>query len=120
MTYLEKAQELYKMIGEGKLLDIFDDYYADDIVMIESSGKKYEGKEANLKREKDFAASVKEIHGIGYKAVTSNEAEAVTMVETWMDVTFNDDRRLIRDEVAVQRWKEGRIVDERFYYNSQS
>ena len=33
MTYLEKAQDIYNMLGQGQLLDAFDKYYADNVVM---------------------------------------------------------------------------------------
>ena len=34
MSYLEKAQDLYRMIGEGQLLDAFEKYYHENVVMV--------------------------------------------------------------------------------------
>ena len=35
-TYLERAADIYKMMGEGQMLDAFDKYYHDEIVSFES------------------------------------------------------------------------------------
>jgi len=60
---------------------------------------------------------LKEIHESGVRAITSNEKEATTMVESWMDVTMNDGKRHMMEEVAVQKWIGDQIIHERFYYN---
>nr|WKN37765.1 nuclear transport factor 2 family protein [Tunicatimonas sp. TK19036] len=118
MTYKEKAQDLYNMINTGQLMDAFEKYYHQDCVMVEATGDKREGKEANREYEKKFVSSVKEIHGGGVEAITSSEEDKVTTVESWMDVTFQDGNRLKLEQVAVQRWDDDQIVHERFYYNA--
>lgn len=41
------------------------------------------------------------------------------MVESWVDVTFKGAPGPMKfEEVAVQHWKDGKIVRERFYYNA--
>ncbi len=117
-TCMELATAMYQMMGEGKMLDAFDKYYHDDVVMIEATGDTREGKEANRKYEEQFLASVQEMHGGGVHAITSNEEEKVSMVEAWMDVTFQDGNRMKLEEVAVQHWKDGKVIRERFYYNA--
>ena len=62
-------------------------------------------------------ASVKEIHGGGIEGITSNEDDGITMVESWMDLSFQDGSRMKMEQVAVQKWQAGQIVKERFYYN---
>ncbi len=117
MTYQEKAQDLYNMINSGQLLDAFDKYYHDDVVMIEATGDKREGKSANRQYEEKFLSSIKEFHGAGVGAIASNEEDKTTSVESWMDVTFQDGNRVKLEQVAVQHWDYDQIVNERFYYN---
>jgi hypothetical protein len=62
-------------------------------------------------------SSIKEVHGGGVTAITSNQEEGITMSESWMEVTFHDGNRMKLEEVAVQKWKKGQIIHERFYYN---
>jgi hypothetical protein len=63
---------------------------------------------------------IKDVHGTGVNAITANEKEATTMVESWMDVTMKDGKRSKMEEVAVQKWKGDQIIHERFYYNMGS
>ena len=120
-SYLERAADIYKMMGEGKMLEAFDKYYADDVVMQEATGEVREGKATNREFEEQWLASIAEFHGGGPRAITSNEKEKVTMVEAWVDVTFKDGNRMLMEEVAVQHWNDdGLIVRERFYYNIPS
>ncbi len=117
MSYLDHAKDLYEMIYQGQILQAFEKYYHDDIVMTEATGESWSGKEANRKREEQFVGSVKEIHGGGVEAITANEDQNTTMVESWLDVTFQDDNRVKLEQVAVQKWQDDRIINERFYYN---
>ncbi len=118
---LDRATDIYKMMGEGKMLEAFDKYYHDDVVMQEATGDVREGKATNRQFEEQWLASIAEYHGGGARAITSNEEARVTMVEAWADITFKDGNRMMLEEVAVQHWNEdGLIVRERFYYNAPS
>ncbi len=117
MTYQEKAKDLYHMINTGKLMDAFEKYYHDDVVMVEATGDKREGKSTNRQYEEKFLSSIKEFHGAGVGAITSNEEDKTTSVESWMEVTFQDGNRTKLEQVAVQQWDDEQIKHERFYYN---
>ena len=118
MTYLEKVKTIYDMIFSGQLLDAFEQYYHDDVVMQEATGVVREGKEKNRGYEQQFLDSVQEIHGGGVDGIAANEEDGVTMVESWMDVTFKDGNRVKLEQVAVQRWEGDLVIHERFYYNA--
>lgn len=118
MSYLDKATDIYNMVNSGQLMEAFEKYYHEDVVMVEATGEKREGKDANRKAEQDFLASVKEFHGAGVRSVASNENDAVTTVEAWMEVTFqNAPGPIMMEQVTVQRWQGDQIIHERFYYN---
>jgi len=117
MTYKEKAEDLYAMLGQGKGMEAFEKHYHNDVVAIEGDGKKREGKQVNREALQGWYSMVKEHHGGGFHAITANEEDAVTMVESWVDVTFKDGNRMKLEEVCVQRWKDGQIIHERFYYD---
>ena len=38
MTYKEKARDIYVQLQQGQLLEAFDKYYAEDVVMTEPRG----------------------------------------------------------------------------------
>lgn len=118
MSYYDKAKDIYDMSAKGKMLDAFEKYYHNDVVMVEASGESRKGKDANRKFEVEFMGMIKELHGSGVRAITANEKDATTMVESWMDVTMKDGKRSMMEEVAVQKWKDDQIIHERFYYNT--
>jgi ketosteroid isomerase-like protein len=105
------------MLAQGKLLEAFEKYYHKDVVVVEATGETRKGKDANRKFQADFMSMIKEVHGTGVRSVTSDEKEATTMVESWMDVTLKDGKRNMMEEVAVQKWNGDQIIHERFYYN---
>ncbi len=117
MSYKSQVKELYDMIFQGQIMEGFEKFYGENVTMIEASGEAFEGKDTNREREKQFVASVKEFHGGGVEGMTSDEEAGITMVENWMDVTFQDGNRVKMEQIARQKWDGDKIVEERFYYN---
>ncbi|MEM8487788.1 MAG: SnoaL-like domain-containing protein [Bacteroidota bacterium] len=117
MSYLARATELQNMVLGGQLMEAFEKFYHEDVVMIEPTGESTAGKDANREREKKFLGSIAEFHGAGVDALTANEETKVSMAEVWMDVTFQDGNRVRLEQVTVQQWEGETIVKERFYYN---
>ena len=70
----------------------------------------------NLAREKQFLAQVKEWKGYTVKSL--GVGDGVTMVESAMDFINQQNQPVHMEQVAVQQWKDGKIVHERFYYDS--
>ena len=117
MSYLQQITEMYDMVQGGQMMDAFEKYYHDDVVMVEATGDVREGKATNREFEMNWLSSVQEVHGGGVNSITSNEETGHTAVETWMDITYKDGNRMKMEEVAVQKWKGDKIVHKRFYYN---
>ncbi len=106
-----------KMQSEGKVMEAFDQYYADDCVVIEMpTGDRREGKEAQRQAIQEWFGQVKEHHGGGVGAMTANEETGTTCCESWFDITFTNGHRHTLREVAVQQWQDGKIKEEKFYY----
>jgi ketosteroid isomerase-like protein len=118
MTYHERATDLYRRAMQGDHLGAFDHYYHNDVVMIEGTGETTRGKAANRERQEHWVDTVAAVHDQDVVAVTADEAKGVTMVESWMDVSFTDGSRRRLEEVAVQHWEGEHIIRERFYYDA--
>lgn len=116
MSYEQKANELYQMINSGKLMDAFEKFYAEDIVMQELGEEPRVGKQANREYEEQFLAAVKEVHAGGVDHILSDEDKGVVMIENWMDVTFQDGNRVKLEQVCVQKWEGEQIKHEKFYH----
>lgn len=115
MTYLERANDLYAMMDAGKVMEAFEKYYHEDVLIVEATGETRKGKDAQRKAINDWMSAVEEMHGGETEWVTSNEEEAVTMVQSSTDVTMNGERSAM-SEVAVQQWKGDQIIREEFFY----
>ncbi len=112
-------EELNGMIAAGNGFPAgFDKYYADGVVMQEGDGQSFEGKEVNRKREMEFISGVEQFHGA--VLVSSAVQGDVSFSEWEFDATFKDGKRRVLCEVARRRWKDGKIVHERFYYDMKS
>ena len=61
------VQELDKQLNDdvlsGKIMEAFEKYYADDVVMQENSEEPRKGKAENRKAEEEFMASVEAFNG---------------------------------------------------------
>lgn len=117
MSCLQNATELQSMMGQGQMMEAFEKFYAEDVTVVEANGETRQGKDAQRDAIKEWQNMLKEMHGGGVGAITSNEETNTTCVESWVDVTMADGNRIKMEEVAVQKWKDGQIVHERFYYN---
>ena len=116
MTYLEKAQDLQRMIGEGKSMEALEKYYADNVVVVDDRQVR-NGKEEQRQAVNQWGQMVKEMHGMGHGVITSDETNGVTTAESWVDFTTQEGHRVKMEEVTVQKWEGDHIVHERFYYN---
>ena len=113
----EMVEDLVKMINEGKMMDAFEKYYADNVTMQENEGAPRVGKDANREYEKAFVSGIVEFHSA--KTLGIATGDNYSTVESFMDVTHKDWGRVARSQVAVQRWQNGKIVSEKFYYDTK-
>lgn len=107
-------RNLDEAIFSGKALEAFEELYAEDVIMQENTDAPYVGKAFNRQREKDFFASVEAFHG--GRVLSQGAGTDVTFSESEMDVTLKGVGRITMTQVAVRRWKNGKIVHERFYH----
>lgn len=103
------------MILGGKALEAFDRFYADDVVMQENSEEPRSGKALNRKFEEEFFSSLASWNDgrIEASAVTGD----TSFSQWYMDVTFKNGHQMKATQVAVRKWKNGKVASERFFYN---
>ena len=110
------VDQLNQMILEGKILEAFDKFYADDVVMQDNNYPAREGKAVNRQYEEAFVGGLTEFRGA--KVVNTLISDGLAVVEWWFDYTHKDYGVRNYTQLAVQRWKTGQIVEEKFYYNN--
>ena len=114
----ENVLTLIKQVEQGQILEAFDAFYADNVAMQENSNAPTMGKPENRAREEQFVASVAEVHEVRARSWTADANRAA--IEWTLDFTNTEGTRLRMEQVAVQTWENGKIVHERFYYDSAS
>jgi len=117
MGMKEVVEELNGMILQGKAMEAFEKFYSEDVVMQENSEEPRVGKEVNREFEKQFMSNVQEFHSAKLIKSAFSDDGNVAMNYWEMDLTFKDGKRKKSAQVAVQEWKDGKIVRERFFYN---
>lgn len=107
-------EEIKALVLQGKAMEAFEKFYGDDVVMQENETPATVGKAANRDRELDFFSKLTEFRGANVKAVAYGED--VIISEWFLDYTHSEWGNVTHDQVSVQRWKDGKVVHERFYY----
>ena len=113
----KRVNALNRYIQNGDIMPAMREFYADDVVMAENDAEPTVGLAANLEREQAFVDNTT-WYGLELKGVAVGEN--LTMVEWFMD--FHNTQygaRLAFTQTAVQRWRDNKIIDERFYYSPQ-
>ncbi|MBO6575917.1 MAG: nuclear transport factor 2 family protein [Rhodothermales bacterium] len=112
----ESVEELNSMILQGQILEAFDKFYADDVVMADNFTGDRAGFDACRKFEEDFVANLTAFRGAEVQDITVDEDNGLAFVKWHFDYTHKEwgDKNYV--QVAVQRWKDGKIVHERFLY----
>lgn len=116
MSIRAHVDELNQMILKGEILPAFEKFYHDDVVMSDNRQEMREGKDTNREYEKAFVGGLTEFRGADLLNVAINEEKGVSMCEWFFDYTHKDWGDMTYHQVAVQEWKDGKIVRETFYH----
>ncbi|WP_309640265.1 SnoaL-like domain-containing protein [Flavobacterium sp.] len=104
--------ELIGLVAEGQALQAYEKFYHEDIQKIDLDGTLQQGKETLLKNGVEalsIITDVRDFSAVG-KIVKGNRSFLV-----WSIDLDNTNGTLKVVEVAVQDWKDGKIISERFF-----
>ncbi len=111
----ERLDDLIDHIRTGRIMEALTEFYAEDAVMEEPAYGKTVGLAANIEREQAFVDGVKEWKG--FDVISIGAGDDVSFYEHTMDWVTQDGTEVHVEQVAVAKWKGGKIVHERFYYS---
>jgi hypothetical protein len=109
---------LVDLVQQGQFLEALEAFYAEGIEMSENLNAPTVGKEANRQREVAWVNTIRELHE--YRAETiiaEGDRSAINWVVDYVDV---NGLRIQMNQFAIQEWKDGKIVRERFVYDPGS
>ena len=112
----QRLQDLLNHIRRGKIIEAMNEFYDKDTVMQDNANPPTKGLAANIEREKQFISGVKEWRG--FNVTAQGAGDSVTFYESTTDFITTNDQPMHLEEVSVATWKNGKIVHERFYYDT--
>jgi hypothetical protein len=117
MSIDTKVRQLVALVEAGQITEAIETFYAPDVAMQENLAPAVVGREANIARERAFFGSIT-LHQNTARSVIVGKDGAV--INWLLDFTGGDGKRYVIDELAIQQWKDGRIIHERYVYDSAS
>lgn len=108
--------ELNDLVLQGRTMEAFEKFYADDVIMQENEQQPTIGKESNRKREKDFLDQLIDFRSA--RVLDLAIGDDVTMVRWFYDYTHKEWGTKKYTQVSVQNWRNGQIIKEQFFYNN--
>lgn len=112
----ERLTDLFDYIRQGKIIEAMNEFYDKDTVMQDNANPPTQGLAANIEREKQFLSGVKEWKAFNISA--SGVGDNVTFYECSLDFIATSGQPVHMEQVSVAKWKNGKIVHERFYYDT--
>jgi ketosteroid isomerase-like protein len=112
----QRLNDLLGYIRQGKIIEAMNEFYDKDTVMQENTNPPTNGLDANIEREKQFMSGVKELRG--FTVTASCVGDNVTFYESTSDIVTTGGVPVHIEQVSLAKWKNGKIVRERFYYDT--
>lgn len=112
----QRLNDLFGYVRQGKIIEAMNEFYDKDAVMQDNANPPTKGLAANIEREKQFLNGVKEWKG--FNVTASAVGDNVTFYECTLDFIATGGQAVHMEQVSVAKWKNGKIVHERFYYDT--
>lgn len=106
-----RVTQLVEYVEGGRIFEAIREFYADEVVMQGDTQPPMFGLEAH-RQHHGLPKAVTEWQGFRIKGLGVNGD--ISFVECALDFEAVDGTKLSLDQVAVARWRDGKIVSERF------
>lgn len=118
MTKLKNnVEKLNTLIKEGKIMDAFEKYYGEEVVIQVNGNSPVSGKNANRKREMIFLQEIEKLNSAVINSVTfGGTDDNVSMTEWAINIENKSGEKKTIYRVNVQHWKDDKIINEKLYF----
>ena len=117
MSIKPHVHALIALVENGRMLDAMTQFYAEDVAMQENVSPPNVGFAENYARESSFYGSLKALKFTLVSVIIEGDHAVINWV---FDYTTADGKQYRMDEIAVQTWRNGKIVHERYIYDTAS
>ena len=117
MSPLESlVREFAELLGKGRSLDAMERFYAPEVAVFENRELARAGKAKCLQYEREALAHQPDAPRFKLSKLAVNDSTGHAFLEYVVRFRSAQGRPMRLEEVAVQTWENGHIVQERFYY----
>jgi hypothetical protein len=109
-------KDLNDLVMQGRVMDAFEKYYHEDVVMQDNELPPTVSKELNRKREEEFISNLTDFRHAAVKGI--GVGDDISFVIWEYDYTHKEWGVRNYSQVSVQQWKNGKIVHEKFVYSN--
>jgi hypothetical protein len=119
MNTRESVMALLELVkNRASVEEVYETFYHEDCVSQENQLPPRKGRALSIERQNKVNAALKEIHDFGIGAVLVDGDHSV--IQWYFEATTIDGFRGRLDELALYTWKDGKIINERFFYDSSA
>jgi hypothetical protein len=109
-----RVLQLTELVRVGKADEAYHTFYAPDVIMQENNEPPRTSLQASIDRQTKATTGVTVNEFAPRNIVVDGDHAAIEWV---LDITAPDGSHIHLEELALQTWKDGKIVKERFYYD---
>ena len=117
MSIKPQVLDLISLVEKGQMLEAMNRYYAENVAMQENVSPPSVGFAENYAREEAFYGSLQALNFNLVSVVVEGDRAVINWV---FDYTTADGTSYRMDEIAIQTWLDGKIVHERYIYDTGS
>jgi hypothetical protein len=111
------VEKLNILIKEGNILEAFEKYYSEDVVIQVNGNAPVNGKEENRKREMIFLQEIEKLNSADINSVTfGGKDDNISMTEWAINISNKKGEQKTIYRVNVQHWKDDKIINEKLYF----
>ena len=117
MSIKPQVLDLISLVEKGQMLEAMNRYYAENVAMQENVSPPTVGFAENYAREEAFYGSLAALKFNLVSVVVEGDRAAINWV---FDYTTAEGTQYRMDEIAIQTWRDGKVVHERYIYDPGS
>ena len=113
---LAHLETLLGMLAQGQFVEGMEAFFDPEVTIQEVGQTPKTGRDATIAFEKELLAGVSEF--IQYSAHSKGAGGDQTYYEATMEFKTKDGQHVVQNQAVVTTWKDGKIVDERYYHGN--
>lgn len=109
----ELSDAMNKMVVNGQLVEAAEKYYAPNIRTVEFDGRLTEGRDAAMKKLREFVDSIKSVKEI--TLLRSAVDDNASFSEYILSLEMKDGSDIYLHEIVRSLWENGQVTEERYF-----